>query len=112
LASGKTFFIRSFLSELNEIITSPSYSIIKEYNLNSFKFIHIDLYRISSLDEAYLLGLDSYLNNENNILAIEWWELIRPFVPFKNRNIIKIKFIIKNDNTRDLIIKSNFFLEI
>ncbi len=70
LGSGKTTFVKGIASYLGikEHITSPTYTIIKEYDK---KLCHIDAYRISRED----IGLDYYIDN-NYIIAIEWFENI------------------------------------
>lgn len=73
LGAGKTQFVKfvaNKLSETNEQVTSPTFSIIKEYD----KFIHIDAYRVFDED----LGLEDY---SDKIIFIEWSENIIKYLP-------------------------------
>jgi len=72
LGCGKTVFSQGLGAglEVPEIITSPSYPIIQEYQ-GRFSFVHVDLYRLDSLQDIEMLGLDEYFNN-TTVCAIEW----------------------------------------
>lgn len=71
---GKTTLIKSIVRELNSTdkVTSPTFSIVNEYQSKDRNIIyHFDLYRIKSLEEAFNLGLEEYLDS-NNYKLIEW----------------------------------------
>lgn len=72
LGSGKTTFVRSFLREagVEGTIKSPTYSIIELYDLTFAKFAHIDLYRLSSLEDIEGIGLLEII--EEYSCFIEW----------------------------------------
>ena len=75
LGAGKTFFVKKTL--INYGITwvnSPSFAIVNEYK-NSFKFYHIDFYRLKSIKELFNIGFDDYLNDKDAIVFIEWGNL-------------------------------------
>ena len=61
---------------------------------------HLDLYRLNSLAEAYDIGIEDLLYN-NNFCLIEWAEIIEPILP---QNILKIQFEIMGKNVRKIVI--------
>ncbi len=101
LGSGKTKFTEGFLSYfgLSDEISSPTFTIVNEYNKDNINIYHFDVYRISSVDEFYAIGGDSYF--DNGICIIEWGEIIEDALP---SSYIKIDFErdFKNENTRIL----------
>ncbi|WP_077928143.1 tRNA (adenosine(37)-N6)-threonylcarbamoyltransferase complex ATPase subunit type 1 TsaE [Wohlfahrtiimonas populi] len=72
LGAGKTTFSKYFLKALGveEIIKSPTYTIIESYVAGDFNIDHIDLYRIEEQD-LYDLG---FLEDDHKIWLIEWPE--------------------------------------
>ncbi|MFC0605633.1 tRNA (adenosine(37)-N6)-threonylcarbamoyltransferase complex ATPase subunit type 1 TsaE [Winogradskyella pulchriflava] len=73
MGSGKTTFINALLRAMHseDVATSPTFSIVNEYNIPGDKVYHFDFYRIESIDEAYNFGIEDYLES-NNWLFIEW----------------------------------------
>lgn len=76
LGSGKTTLIKSIIKFLgcNEIVTSPTFNIVKQYKVKSLDIYHVDLYRMSSWNE--FLDLDLPIYTENSIFLIEWINII------------------------------------
>ena len=76
LGTGKTTLIKSILNEmgLKENITSPTFSIVNEYELNRESIYHFDLYRIKDKKELDILGFDEYLDSGQKCF-IEWPEI-------------------------------------
>lgn len=72
LGAGKTYFVKGFALGYNclENVTSPTFSIANFYETEDITLLHIDLYRIESIEEFYDLGLFEYF--ENSIVLIEW----------------------------------------
>ncbi len=84
LGVGKTTFTKyyaAFLGE-EESISSPTYSIVKEYH----DFYHFDLYRINDEDELYDIDFDSYLFSDKK-LVIEWPLIAKNFLTGKYTKI-------------------------
>ncbi len=81
LGSGKTKFTEGFLSYfgLEDEISSPTFTIVNEYQKNSTNIYHFDVYRLSSSDEFYAIGGEQYF--ENGICIIEWGEQIKDVLP-------------------------------
>jgi len=104
LGAGKTFFVKKTL--INYGITwvnSPSFAIVNEYK-NSFKFYHIDFYRLKSIKELFNIGFDDYLNDKDAIVFIEWGNLFPEVLPHKR---IEINFKMNSDNSREIRILRN-----
>lgn len=100
---GKTTLIKALVKALGSMddVSSPTYSIVNEYELKDDKIYHFDLYRIKDLDEAYNFGLEDYLNS-THWLIIEWPELIEDIIT-DDFDCVTLKM---NDNlTRNLILK-------
>ncbi len=89
LASGKTTFVKGILRGLGfkQEVTSPTFTLVNEYNTKT-PVIHIDCYRESNLTRWHNLGLNEYLFS-NNIVFIEWAEIIEEILP---EDIINIHF--------------------
>ncbi|EMQ95075.1 ATPase YjeE [Xanthomarina gelatinilytica] len=100
---GKTTLIKALVKALGSMddVSSPTYSIVNEYELKDDNIYHFDLYRIKDLDEAYNFGLEDYLNS-THWLIIEWPELIEDIIT----DDFDCVTLTMNDNlTRNLILK-------
>ena len=98
---GKTTFIQALCQELGvkEIVSSPTFSIVNEYNYNTnCKVYHFDFYRINSIEEVFDFGYEEYFA-EDNYIFIEWPELIENLLP---ENTIRVSISIGKDNVRKL----------
>lgn len=91
LGSGKTVFVKGFAKSLgiNENITSPTFNIVKEYNMGEMPLYHMDVYRLEENDES--IGFQDYFNGDG-VTIIEWSELIEDSLP-EERLDIKFKVI-------------------
>ncbi|WP_419868309.1 tRNA (adenosine(37)-N6)-threonylcarbamoyltransferase complex ATPase subunit type 1 TsaE [Chryseobacterium sp. CT-SW4] len=76
LGAGKTTFTQFLLKELgsNDEVSSPTYSIVNEYNTPKGKVYHFDLYRLKNIEEVYDIGIEEYLDN-SFLCIIEWPEV-------------------------------------
>lgn len=95
LGSGKTKFVEGVLTffGLENEISSPTFTIVNEYNTSTCPIYHFDVYRLADIDEFYAMGGEEYF--ENGICLIEWGEIIKDALP---SNYIKITFSKKDDN--------------
>lgn len=100
LGSGKTMFVKGFASALGieDNITSPTFTIVKEYLSGEMPLYHLDVYRIDDNSE---FGVEDYFNKDG-ISIIEWSELIEDRLPEKRLDI-NIKIV--DENTRVLVFK-------
>ena len=75
LGAGKTTLVRGILQgfDWNNLVTSPSYTLCEEYEINNKLFLHIDLYRINSIEDVEVLNLDR-VTTKQKIIFIEWPE--------------------------------------
>lgn len=76
LGAGKTTFTQCLLKNLGsrDEVSSPTYSIVNEYNSPNGKIFHFDLYRMKNIEEVYDIGIDEYLDN-GYLCIIEWPEI-------------------------------------
>ncbi|MES2985876.1 MAG: tRNA (adenosine(37)-N6)-threonylcarbamoyltransferase complex ATPase subunit type 1 TsaE [Patescibacteria group bacterium] len=81
LGSGKTTTTQSIARELGieEDITSPTFVILKRYEVKKGEFknlIHIDAYRLKNYEELQKIKFEGYLNDADNLILLEWPEMI------------------------------------
>lgn len=100
LGSGKTVFAKGIANALGikEPITSPSFTIIKEYE-GELPLYHMDVYRLDGKTED--IGIEEYFT-KGGVVVIEWADTIKNILP-KER--LDIKFKVSGENTRVLILK-------
>ncbi|MCM3630951.1 tRNA (adenosine(37)-N6)-threonylcarbamoyltransferase complex ATPase subunit type 1 TsaE [Paenibacillus glycanilyticus] len=81
LGAGKTTFSQKFAKAIGvtDVVNSPTFTIIKEYEGASMPFYHMDVYRLS-LEEADELGLDDYFFG-SGVTIVEWASLIEELLP-------------------------------
>src|SRR5690606_27550498 len=62
MGAGKTTLIKTLSKALGvtEVVTSPTFSIVNEYDANGNVIYHFDFYRIKNLQEAYDIGYEEY----------------------------------------------------
>ena len=103
VGTGKTTLIKEYckLIGVEEIVNSPTYTLINEYQNKRGKIVHMDLYRVKDINEINELGLFEYL--DKNIVIIEWPEIILKMIDIKY-SLINITFI--NEKERKLSIKN------
>ena len=105
---GKTTFVKYLINEFQKIkklpvteITSPTFNLLNEYQINGLKIKHYDLFRVKNKLDA--LNLDIFEKDKNIITLIEWPQLVA------NENKIKsinLTFNYENDlNNRSVDIK-------
>lgn len=88
LGVGKTVFAKGFAEGLGieEPITSPTFTIVHEYEGGRLPLYHFDVYRIADPDEMYAIGYEDYFFGEG-VCLIEWSELIEELLPETARHI-------------------------
>jgi len=81
LGAGKTTFVKGLEDILNIEITSPTFNIIKRYDINykGFKNLyHIDFYRIENVNG---LDFEDILKEKDNLIFIEWGSNVKESIP-------------------------------
>tara|TARA_B100001063_G_C16728260_1_gene537742 strand:+ start:580 stop:1035 length:456 start_codon:yes stop_codon:yes gene_type:complete len=104
---GKTTFTRNFINYLQKKegvdeseVLSPTFNLLYEYNINRFKVMHYDLYRIKNTKEIDQLGI--FNDDMNFIKIIEWPQLIKTNI--KDKIEINLNYSDK-ENEREIKIK-------
>ncbi len=88
LGVGKTIFTKGFAKGLGieEPVSSPTFTILQEYDSGRLPFYHFDVYRIGDVEEMDEVGFDDYVYGDG-VCIIEWANLIREILPKNCRNI-------------------------
>jgi tRNA threonylcarbamoyladenosine biosynthesis protein TsaE len=81
MGAGKTTLIKELCGLLgsSDSFSSPTYSIVNEYQARSGKIFHFDLYRLKNEAELMDLGIEEYLDSRSYCF-IEWPDLARPLL--------------------------------
>src|SRR6516162_9907005 len=81
LGSGKTTFARGFIRARGglEEVPSPTFTLVQIYELGAAAVWHFDLYRVTSPEEAWELGIEDAF--AEGISLIEWPERLGPLLP-------------------------------
>ena len=98
---GKTTFIKYLINNLqkeNKLkqteVTSPTFNLLNEYQINQIKISHYDLFRLKTDEELKNLGL--FEDSLNTITLVEWPQLIKE----KPRNLIELIFKYEDDHKK------------
>jgi tRNA threonylcarbamoyladenosine biosynthesis protein TsaE len=75
LGAGKTAFVSGMAAGLgiDERVTSPTFTIVNEYEGGRLPLFHFDMYRLGSADELFDIGWEDYLAR-GGVCAVEWTE--------------------------------------
>ena len=82
LGTGKTTLTKSIARGLgiDDVITSPTFNIVKEYRSGRLPLYHFDVYRIGDVDEMYEIGYEEYFYGDG-VCIVEWADLIEDIIP-------------------------------
>lgn len=94
LGSGKTTFVKGIAEGMgidSRDVTSPSFTLIREYEGRKIDLFHCDLYRLENIQHIALLGLDDY-TTQNGVLILEWAKKAGDLLPEEHICVeIKVK---------------------
>jgi tRNA threonylcarbamoyladenosine biosynthesis protein TsaE len=95
---GKTTFVKYFINKFQKNknleltqVTSPTFNLLNEYQINDLVIKHYDLFRLK--DKSEFNNLDLFEKNINNITFIEWPQLVK-----KEKSIKAIELIFSYEN--------------
>lgn len=98
MGAGKTTLISALCKSLGSTddLSSPTFSIVNEYQSNVGVIYHFDFYRLKSIEEAFDFGLEEYLYS-GNYCFLEWSEKVEALLP---DSPLKISIEIIDEQTR------------
>jgi len=101
MGAGKTTFVQSFCKVLgsNDKVSSPTFSIVNEYQTDVKPIFHFDLYRLESFEELINIGIEDYIYLDA-FCFIEWPELFLE-LPIDGYHKIEIEAL--NESSRSII---------
>jgi len=101
IGAGKTTIIQRICDylKIEDEVTSPSYSLVNEYK-GAAPLFHIDLYRLTDIEEALSIGVEEYLYSGHYCL-IEWPGLIAPLL--EEMPVLNIQIEIQEDSSRKIL---------
>ena len=100
MGAGKTTFVKAICEELGveDVITSPTFAIVNEYEAHDASIYHFDFYRIKKIEEVYDMGYEDYFYS-GGLCFIEWPELIEDLLP---EDAVKVTISV-NDNDERIV---------
>ena len=103
---GKTTLIKELAKELGvtDTLSSPTFSIVNEYQAENNLLYHFDCYRLGSEQEAFDIGIEDYLN-AGHYAFIEWPQNIGGFLSTIKCNRIELKLNANGTRTAILMPK-------
>jgi tRNA threonylcarbamoyladenosine biosynthesis protein TsaE len=98
MAAGKTTFIKEICAALGtrDIVSSPTFSIVNEYETESGLVYHFDFYRLKNLQEAYDIGYEEYFYSGDYCL-VEWPTKVEELLP---ERYVKVEILITGNSER------------
>ncbi len=103
LGAGKTTLIKYLCQHLgvSDPVVSPTFSLVNEYSTDTgVSVFHIDLYRLESMEEALLIGIEEYLDSEAYVF-IEWPQLVDTLL---GEDFIRVEISVANEQGRKIVI--------
>lgn len=110
LGVGKTVFTQGLAKglEIEEAISSPTFTIVQVYEEGRLPFYHFDVYRIGDISEMDEVGYEDYIYGEG-VTLIEWANLIEEILPDKRTEIVIEKDLEQGFDYRKITIEEREF---
>ena len=105
LGMGKTAFTRGLARGLGYKgrVTSPTFTIVNEYEGGRLPLFHFDMYRLEGADALFDIGWEDYLDR-GGVCAVEWSELAEAALP-PETVFVTIARSPEDDAARDITIE-------
>ena len=101
LGAGKTALSKAIVKGygIDELVTSPTYTLVNVYQQDSKKIYHFDLYRLESPDELYEIGFEEFVE-EGCPMIIEWPQILDEF---ELPSVLNLEIKIQNEENSRVI---------
>ena len=102
LGAGKTHLTKGIVAGLGSAaeVTSPTFTLVHEYQGGRLPIAHFDWYRMESAEEALAIGWEEYVDEYDGVLIVEWADKFPALLPDHTR---WWKLAAVNETTRHLI---------
>ncbi len=106
LGVGKTVFAKGFAKGLGitEPITSPTFTIVCEYEEGRLPLYHFDVYRIEDFEELFEIGFEEYLYG-NGVCLVEWADKFLEELPEKTTVVTIKKDLQRSADAREITVR-------
>jgi len=105
LGAGKTTLVKGIAEGLHagshDDVTSPTFTLIHEYQGPDINLFHVDLYRIDTPRELDTLGLDELFAEDGNLVLLEWGEKVPRF---QKEREVEISIERRGDQERKIMV--------
>ena len=99
MGTGKTTLVRTMMKQCGVLeSSSPTFSLVNQYDTEQGKFYHFDLYRIEDSEELLDFGFEEYLNSGDPCL-LEWPDIAMGLIP---EPYIEVKLTLEADRSRSI----------
>ncbi|WP_304141446.1 tRNA (adenosine(37)-N6)-threonylcarbamoyltransferase complex ATPase subunit type 1 TsaE [Mesoflavibacter zeaxanthinifaciens] len=100
MGSGKTTLIKKLVKQLGsqDTVSSPTFSLVNEYETNDNIIYHFDLYRVNEEEELYNFGIETYIYSDKHVF-VEWPDLLKPML---QEEYTVLSFTTTNNSSRQI----------
>lgn len=102
---GKTTLIKTLVGLLGseDLVSSPTFSLVNEYKGINDNIFHFDLYRVDDEEELYNFGIETYIYSDDYVF-VEWPNLLKPLL---QDQFTTINIKLSENSTRELTLTNN-----